>query len=641
MEEFIERLFRFAARHSPVPVLPDGDQPVDLKTGKLRLKVGQKVHELELVLLYVQYGRLKVEEDREKFVEHVLRDYLLGNVELQPMAIAALDEYEDKLMPLLVSEAWVREKSHGLPEGITLPTLDVSGQRGFTHGLGVLAIIDFGEGCAPVTSQHLQAWGRTLMQILPLAVSNLQARTPAAPWHTHLPGCASSTWCDGYDATRALLMPELVATEARKAVDAANLAFGPQGDGELVIIFATQNQCVVSGSRNPIALCYMGEMVVDVKANHLQEFVSDVPFRLVAEMGANVLGSHSVNYHFEVYVPQSGECSIPKSKEECDAILGSLATDERPAPSNPDGSSSAEREAGNARFRCKDWAGALQHYTTAMDKAGSEEKVMILANRAAAFLELHKYSEAVQDCSAVLAIQPRHPKAWYRRGVAHQCLNQFERALADFEQLKLCAPDATQSAAAESQAAKTRALQRNFGLSSEWEAQVTAIMRSPPSSNDLPALLSESVGWRGEMNSNGLPGWIPSAVTDSVPSRKAAIQLYAMVRDNACTKADAAVNSAYTFDAGPINLVRRRQALQQLAFLQGDRSLVLLMLANRGLFSAEHHFLVPVHQRTLSQVLACIASVEEIKAAAVALEQGMAHDAQFQAMLQHPNLHFS
>lgn len=39
---------------------------------------------------------------------------------------------------------------------------------------------------------------------------------------------------------------------------------------------------MVTGARNPIGLCYIGEMVVDVQASHPHEFVSDVPFRLVA-----------------------------------------------------------------------------------------------------------------------------------------------------------------------------------------------------------------------------------------------------------------------------------------------------------------------------------------------------------------------
>lgn len=43
----------------------------------------------ELVVLYAQYGRLRDEEDRSKFMEHVLQDYLLGDVELPPMTIAA------------------------------------------------------------------------------------------------------------------------------------------------------------------------------------------------------------------------------------------------------------------------------------------------------------------------------------------------------------------------------------------------------------------------------------------------------------------------------------------------------------------------------------------------------------------------
>lgn len=631
MEVFLEALLQ-AAQQSAVPVGP-APSPVDVDTGELRLVVRGENRRLPLVPLFAQYSLLKSDDERHRFTRHVMDTYVIEGRPLPAPLLPSWEDIEDRLMPLLVTEAWVAGKAQDLPQGITLPSLTPDGEPGFASGLGLVAILDYGSGCAPVTSHHLEHWGRPLSTVLVQATVTLRMRTQGEPWHTHVPGCASSKWCDGYDSTRLLLLPDLVTPGARAAIDAAGLDF-PTGYGDLVAVFLTSSQCVVCGARNPLGLCYLGEMACDVRDHHPQELLSAAPFRLVAanESGR---GPHWVTYH-----PASGEFPVPTSTAECDAVLGSLPGNQ-PLPPNVPGSTNSgeERAAGNTCFRAKDWAGAVAHYTAALPSAGPADRIACLANRAAAALELGKYRDALTDCCAVLAADPRHPKAWYRRGMAHVALREFESGIAAFEQLRACDPG--ERAPADTQLARARQLRQEFGIPVDWKAEVTATMHRPPPLTELPTLLAAVADWHPDTKApEGPPGWLPRAVEDTLPARRAAIRLYALLRDEAGTKRDAGANSPYTVGAPTVDHRQRHAALRALADLRGDRSLVLLALANAAVLSGERNFLVPFHHRTLTQLLATVMAVPELSAAALAFQKGMETNTDLKAILNQPTLLF-
>lgn len=94
----------------------------------------------------------------------------------------------------------------------------------------------------------------------------------------------------------------------------------------------------------------------------------------------------------------------------------------------------AHKEAGNAAFKAGHWEEAADSYTAAIRAAGGSDRKELPTfynNRAAAYLKLEKFEQCVNDCTAVLAVLPRDPKAFYRRSQAHEALGHFEEAYKD------------------------------------------------------------------------------------------------------------------------------------------------------------------------------------------------------------------
>ena len=85
-------------------------------------------------------------------------------------------------------------------------------------------------------------------------LANLREKTKAVVaaerWTMHETGCVTSRWCDGSDAVRGALLPTLVA--ARKRADG--------DEGGAVAIFAANHVLLSAGSKNPIGLCYAGDV---------------------------------------------------------------------------------------------------------------------------------------------------------------------------------------------------------------------------------------------------------------------------------------------------------------------------------------------------------------------------------------------
>ena len=84
--------------------------------------------------------------------------------------------------------------------------------------------------------------------------------------------------------------------------------------------------------------------------------------------------------------------------------------------------------AGNAAFVDADYEAALQHYSAAIAAGGSADAY---SKRAAAQLQLARYTEAAADATASLKLQPTL-KAHWRAGQACFALHQFEAARAAF-----------------------------------------------------------------------------------------------------------------------------------------------------------------------------------------------------------------
>lgn len=71
----------------------------------------------------------------------------------------------------------------------------------------------------------------------------------------------------------------------------------------------------------------------------------------------------------------------------------------------------------------------------------------VRANRAAAYIKLRLWPEAVVDCDAVLAMEPGHLKAHMRRAAARMEMGEMEAAAADVDAALAINPGACDSQA--------------------------------------------------------------------------------------------------------------------------------------------------------------------------------------------------
>ncbi|KAI0720997.1 hypothetical protein C8T65DRAFT_631887 [Cerioporus squamosus] len=95
-----------------------------------------------------------------------------------------------------------------------------------------------------------------------------------------------------------------------------------------------------------------------------------------------------------------------------------------------------EKDKGNAAFKAGDFPTAIGHYTAAFIADPSNATYPL--NRAAAYLKLGKNEDAERDCDAVLRIDGKNVKGYFRRGQARVALQKLMEAEADFQEaLKL------------------------------------------------------------------------------------------------------------------------------------------------------------------------------------------------------------
>ncbi|XP_044261453.1 protein unc-45 homolog B [Tribolium madens] len=95
------------------------------------------------------------------------------------------------------------------------------------------------------------------------------------------------------------------------------------------------------------------------------------------------------------------------------------------------------KDEGNEAFKNGNWDSAAKLYTKAinLEKAESKDLAVFLKNRAAAYLKLNKFEEALNDCDKSLEIVPNDPKALFRRCQALESLERFEEAYRDATQI--------------------------------------------------------------------------------------------------------------------------------------------------------------------------------------------------------------
>jgi DnaJ family protein C protein 7 len=100
------------------------------------------------------------------------------------------------------------------------------------------------------------------------------------------------------------------------------------------------------------------------------------------------------------------------------------------------------KEEGNVAFKRHNYRDAVRVYTEALalDPDNANLNMQLYSNRAAAYLQLGDHSQVVADCNAALAIDPGYVKALMRRAAAYLKLERFQEAVFDYEKLKTMEP---------------------------------------------------------------------------------------------------------------------------------------------------------------------------------------------------------
>jgi len=92
------------------------------------------------------------------------------------------------------------------------------------------------------------------------------------------------------------------------------------------------------------------------------------------------------------------------------------------------------KEKGNQAFKAGKYQDALTHYTAGIDADphNASNASLLYANRAAVYLKLKKYTEALADCNKSIELNENYAKAYLRRGEARMELGEYEEASRDF-----------------------------------------------------------------------------------------------------------------------------------------------------------------------------------------------------------------
>lgn len=104
-----------------------------------------------------------------------------------------------------------------------------------------------------------------------------------------------------------------------------------------------------------------------------------------------------------------------------------------------DGEVSTLRKGGNELFEAKDYEGAVERYSAALKQAPGKPSVLH-ANRAAAYMMLGWWQQALRDCKAALRKDPENLKALERQGRVLLAMDDLDSAQAVVSDLETRGP---------------------------------------------------------------------------------------------------------------------------------------------------------------------------------------------------------
>ncbi|KAK5073505.1 Palmitoyl-protein thioesterase 1 [Lithohypha guttulata] len=91
----------------------------------------------------------------------------------------------------------------------------------------------------------------------------------------------------------------------------------------------------------------------------------------------------------------------------------------------------ALKDKGNKAFKEHDWPTAIDFYTKAIEKVGTDPA--FYSNRAQANIKLEAYGYAIADATKALELDPANVKAYWRRAIANTAILNSKDAMRDFK----------------------------------------------------------------------------------------------------------------------------------------------------------------------------------------------------------------
>ncbi|XP_069496091.1 mitochondrial import receptor subunit TOM70 [Ambystoma mexicanum] len=113
---------------------------------------------------------------------------------------------------------------------------------------------------------------------------------------------------------------------------------------------------------------------------------------------------------------------------------GGSRTLQQPDEMSPLDRAQAAKNKGNKYFKAGKYEQAIQCYTDALSLCPTEKKVDLSTfyqNRAAAYEQLQKWEDVIQDCTKAVGLNPRYVKALFRRAKALEKLDNKKQCLED------------------------------------------------------------------------------------------------------------------------------------------------------------------------------------------------------------------
>eukprot|EP00632_Arachnochrysis_sp_CCMP2950_P005298 CAMPEP_0185706472 /NCGR_PEP_ID=MMETSP1164-20130828/21927_1 /TAXON_ID=1104430 /ORGANISM="Chrysoreinhardia sp, Strain CCMP2950" /LENGTH=320 /DNA_ID=CAMNT_0028373877 /DNA_START=184 /DNA_END=1146 /DNA_ORIENTATION=- len=92
------------------------------------------------------------------------------------------------------------------------------------------------------------------------------------------------------------------------------------------------------------------------------------------------------------------------------------------------------KEDGDAKYKNADFEGAIAAYTACLDALPSKTTdlaLKALGNRAACYKQLSNFDGTIEDCTAVLEVEPDNVKSLVRRAQAFEAVERYKSALQD------------------------------------------------------------------------------------------------------------------------------------------------------------------------------------------------------------------